>query len=280
MPPLGKTPQAADAQAADEFSRGEPRSAVLARLGSTRRLSPLTRTSPRGCAHPPHSTLSLRPSQNGSSSLPASPPTSRDPSRLPSHLSTLRSSASLHLKRTYIWAAPSGLGATLTGANSSRQSFEEGDGGPRRARLGPARPPDRARPRGRGRGRRAGGRGADAGGAPRRRRSPRPSGDALGERVLRLATGLGPLEPLLADPRVDEVMVNGPGEVWVERGGRIEPAAVAFGSRGGADARDRADPRSARAAGGRGVAAVRRAAARRLARERGDPAAVAVRGRA
>lgn len=42
--------------------------------------------------------------------------------------------------------------------------------------------------------------------------------------------GLGPLEPLLADPSVDEVMVNGPGRVWVERHGRIEPTAVAFGS--------------------------------------------------
>src|SRR4051794_169497 len=43
--------------------------------------------------------------------------------------------------------------------------------------------------------------------------------DELAARVVRLATGLGPLEPLLADPAVDEVMVNGPGEVWVERGG-------------------------------------------------------------
>src|SRR4051812_5594334 len=47
--------------------------------------------------------------------------------------------------------------------------------------------------------------------------------EALAARVVRLATGLGPLEPLLSDPRVDEVMVNGPGEGWVERGGRIEP---------------------------------------------------------
>src|SRR5436305_13335852 len=53
---------------------------------------------------------------------------------------------------------------------------------------------------------------------------------ALAERVVRLATGLGPLDPLLADPRVNEVMVNGPGEVWVERDGRLERSAAAFGS--------------------------------------------------
>jgi pilus assembly protein CpaF len=52
--------------------------------------------------------------------------------------------------------------------------------------------------------------------------------EALRERVLLLATGLGPLEPLLADPAVDEVMVNGPDEVYVERGGRLERAGVAF----------------------------------------------------
>ena len=88
-----------------------------------------------------------------------------------------------------------------------------------------------------------------------------------------LATGLGPLEPLLADPAVDEVMVNGPGAVWVERRGRIERDGRARSARGRADARDRADPGAARAAGRRGVAAVRRAAAGRLARERGDSAA-------
>ncbi len=42
--------------------------------------------------------------------------------------------------------------------------------------------------------------------------------------------GLGPLEALLADPEVDEVMVNGPGRVWVERRGRIEATDVAFAS--------------------------------------------------
>jgi pilus assembly protein CpaF len=52
----------------------------------------------------------------------------------------------------------------------------------------------------------------------------------LGERVLLLARGLGPLEPLLSDPAVDEVMVNGPGAVYAERGGRIERTGVTFGS--------------------------------------------------
>lgn len=33
--------------------------------------------------------------------------------------------------------------------------------------------------------------------------------------------GLGPLEPLLADPSVTEIMVNGPGRVYVERAGRL-----------------------------------------------------------
>jgi pilus assembly protein CpaF len=59
---------------------------------------------------------------------------------------------------------------------------------------------------------------------------PAAERDLLCERVVRLATGLGPLEPLLADPAVDEVMVNGAGRVYVEREGRVEPSDVAFGS--------------------------------------------------
>lgn len=34
--------------------------------------------------------------------------------------------------------------------------------------------------------------------------------------------GLGPLATLLADPAVTDVLVNGPGEVWVDRGGGLE----------------------------------------------------------
>jgi pilus assembly protein CpaF len=40
--------------------------------------------------------------------------------------------------------------------------------------------------------------------------------------------GLGPLEPLLADPTVTEIMVNGPGRAFVERAGRLEPVALAL----------------------------------------------------
>jgi pilus assembly protein CpaF len=52
--------------------------------------------------------------------------------------------------------------------------------------------------------------------------------EELVARVVRDSVGLGPLEVLLADSAVEEVMVNGPGCVYVERGGRIEPTDVAF----------------------------------------------------
>ncbi len=40
--------------------------------------------------------------------------------------------------------------------------------------------------------------------------------------------GAGPLEPLLADPDVTDVLVNGPFEVWVDRGAGLERTAVRF----------------------------------------------------
>jgi pilus assembly protein CpaF len=43
-------------------------------------------------------------------------------------------------------------------------------------------------------------------------------------------TGLGPLGPLLADPAVTDVLVNGPADVWVERDGTLERAPVRFPS--------------------------------------------------
>jgi pilus assembly protein CpaF len=52
--------------------------------------------------------------------------------------------------------------------------------------------------------------------------------EALVARVLRDTVGLGPLEDLLSDPGVEEVMVNGPGHIYVERGGRIEATDARF----------------------------------------------------
>lgn len=52
---------------------------------------------------------------------------------------------------------------------------------------------------------------------------------AVAARIVRDTVGLGPLEDLLADPAVEEVMVNGPDSVYVERAGRIEATDVRFG---------------------------------------------------
>lgn len=40
--------------------------------------------------------------------------------------------------------------------------------------------------------------------------------------------GLGPLEPLLADPGISDILVNGPHQTWVERRGKLERSAVRF----------------------------------------------------
>ena len=56
----------------------------------------------------------------------------------------------------------------------------------------------------------------------------RDTRDELAARIVRDTVGLGPLEDLLADPSVEEVMVNGPDQVYVERAGRIEEVDVRF----------------------------------------------------
>src|SRR5438105_1489813 len=40
--------------------------------------------------------------------------------------------------------------------------------------------------------------------------------------------GAGPLEPLLHEPGVTDVLVNGPDEVWVDRGRGLELAGISF----------------------------------------------------
>jgi len=47
-------------------------------------------------------------------------------------------------------------------------------------------------------------------------------------RIVRDSVGLGPLEVLLSDPEVEEVLVNGPDRVYIERRGLLEPTDVRF----------------------------------------------------
>jgi pilus assembly protein CpaF len=49
-------------------------------------------------------------------------------------------------------------------------------------------------------------------------------------RVLDEVLGLGPLEPLLKDPEISEIMVNGHGRIFIEKKGRLHPTDVQFGS--------------------------------------------------
>lgn len=51
---------------------------------------------------------------------------------------------------------------------------------------------------------------------------------SLIRRVVDEALGLGVLEPLLGDPSVTEIMVNGPNDVFIERAGRVQRVESAF----------------------------------------------------
>ena len=46
--------------------------------------------------------------------------------------------------------------------------------------------------------------------------------------ILDEMTGFGPIQPLLDDPDISEVMVNGPKKVFVEKGGKVTRSAVTF----------------------------------------------------
>jgi pilus assembly protein CpaF len=52
--------------------------------------------------------------------------------------------------------------------------------------------------------------------------------DELVTKVVDEVLGLGPIEPLMRDPTISEVMVNGPDVVYFERGGRLNRANVRF----------------------------------------------------
>ncbi|MDF1515949.1 MAG: ATPase, T2SS/T4P/T4SS family, partial [Anaerolineae bacterium] len=54
--------------------------------------------------------------------------------------------------------------------------------------------------------------------------------DGLFEQIVAEILGLGPLEPLLADESITEIMVNGPKSIFVERSGKLQHINITFES--------------------------------------------------
>ena len=57
---------------------------------------------------------------------------------------------------------------------------------------------------------------------------PRPDRMRVAQEIFNEVAGLGPLEDLMADPGISEIMVNGPKQIYVERKGRLELSTVTF----------------------------------------------------
>jgi pilus assembly protein CpaF len=57
---------------------------------------------------------------------------------------------------------------------------------------------------------------------------PSSSRAAVLDQVVAATTGFGPLQEPLNDPTVSEIMVNGPGKVFIERNGKIEQSNIVF----------------------------------------------------
>ena len=91
--------------------------------------------------------------------------------------------------------------------------------------------------------------------------------DQLLECVIYEVTGFGPLEVLLSDDSITEIMVNGPDQIMIERAGKISRAVIGFAELGPHHAHCREDHRAAGPTAGRGGADGGRAPPGRLARE-------------
>lgn len=57
---------------------------------------------------------------------------------------------------------------------------------------------------------------------------PRLERTRIAQEVMDEILGFGPITPLLNDPMVNEVMVNGPHQIFVERKGKLQPVDVSF----------------------------------------------------
>ena len=93
--------------------------------------------------------------------------------------------------------------------------------------------------------------------------------DDLADDVL----GLGPLQRLLDDPSITEIMVNGPDHIYVERKGRLAALLELVPKRGTTAPGDRAHRLPGRAAHRRIFSPRRCPAPRRVPRQRDHPAA-------
>ncbi|MEL7630583.1 CpaF family protein [Pectobacterium aroidearum] len=56
----------------------------------------------------------------------------------------------------------------------------------------------------------------------------RPEEEAIAAEMLDEMTGIGPIQPLLADDTVNDILVNGAGQVFVERFGKLELSPITF----------------------------------------------------
>src|SRR5216117_4453051 len=52
--------------------------------------------------------------------------------------------------------------------------------------------------------------------------------ERLAEEILHEVYGLGPIEPLMRDPDISDILVNTSRQVYVERHGKLEPTTVMF----------------------------------------------------
>ncbi len=103
----------------------------------------------------------------------------------------------------------------------------------------------------------------------------RPERRRLFEQIVAEILGLGPLEPLLADETITEIMVNGAKNIYIERRGKITPRAGHLRERRPPDAHHRPHRRAARPPHRR-IQPVRRCPpAGRLPRQRRHPAHLA-----
>lgn len=57
---------------------------------------------------------------------------------------------------------------------------------------------------------------------------PRVERQRLVQEIMAEILGFGPIEPLLQDPSVNEIMVNGPHQVYIERKGKLELSRTTF----------------------------------------------------